>query len=173
MDLDEWDRIGFGDPKESEATDKAASTGKPVANLLVDYQTKRTAWLKEVEQLAQMRDEVRGAAERETLEILARARQDARNVIAAARRELLVLSEQVRAALGDSEPQLAAELRQQTERQILTLETTPAGVLFAEASAPALPAAVVPEPDPPRETAKRDDDWGDVDSLFETELSQR
>jgi hypothetical protein len=174
MDLEEWDRMGFGEPKESEPRDKDPGTGKPVANLLVDYQTKRTAWLAEVDQLAQLRDQVRNAAERETLEILARARQDARKLIASARRELLVLSEQVRVALGDSEPTLAAELRRDTARQIHSLDTTPAGVLFAEASTPALPAAVVPEANQSRETVQRNDHWGDLDSLLsETESLQR
>ena len=80
------------------------SDGQPVANLLEHYRSRRSAWIAEAECLAQLRDQVRSAADQETLEIVSRARRDVRDVIASARRELLVLTEQVRAALGDSEP---------------------------------------------------------------------
>ena len=159
-DLEEWDRIGIDDPKQSGSISKAPDTGKPVATLLGDYRTRRSAWLAEVEHLAQLRDEVRSAAERETLEILTRARQEARNLIASARRELLVLSEQVHAALGDSESLRTAELPPDPTRQIV----------FAETSTPRLSTSVVLETHPRRETAKRDDYLSDLDSLVnETE----
>ena len=90
MDPTEWDRDGIGGPEQPGPADKASGTGKPVANLLDQYLTKRTALMAEVEHLAQLRDQVRGAADRETLDIVGKARQDAREVIAAARRELFV-----------------------------------------------------------------------------------
>jgi hypothetical protein len=165
MDLEDWDRLGIDDSKQSGSTDKAAGTSKPVAALVNDYRTKRNAWLAEVEHLAQMRDHVRSSAERETLEILAKARQDARNAIAAARRELLVLSEQVRAALGDTDPVPAAESRPDTTGQ--------GQVVLAETSTAGLSTSVVLDTNPRRETPKRDDAWADLESLMkETESSK-
>jgi len=87
-----------------EQPSQSDQEGQPVASLLEFYRSKRSAWIAEAESLAQLRDQVRSAADQETLEIVTRARQDVRDVIAVARQQLLVLTEQVRAALGDGEP---------------------------------------------------------------------
>ena len=163
MDPTEWDRDGIGGPEQPGPADKASGTGKPVANLLDQYLTKRTALMAEVEHLAQLRDQVRGAADRETLDIVGKARQDAREVIAAARRELFGPSEQVRAVLGDSESVRVAEFRPDPTPQLA----------FVETSTPGLSVSVIPDKGARRETPKREDCWADFDSLVsENESSQ-
>jgi RodZ C-terminal domain len=76
-------------------------TGTPVPDLIERYRLRRDAWIAQADELARLRDEVRGAAEREAMEIVTTARRDVRQVIMEARRELLVLSAQVQAALGE------------------------------------------------------------------------
>lgn len=73
----------------------------PVPDLIERYRLRRDAWIAQADELARLRDEVRGSAEREAMEIVTAARRDVRKVIMEARRELLVLSAQVQAALGD------------------------------------------------------------------------
>jgi len=75
--------------------------GTPVPDLIERYRLRRDAWIAQADELARLRDEVRGAAEREAMEIVTAARRDVRQVIMEARRELLVLSAQVQAALGE------------------------------------------------------------------------
>jgi hypothetical protein len=89
---------------DAPPAEEQAGDGRPVSSLLEYYRSRHSAWVAEAESLAQLRDQVRGAADRETLEIVARARKDVRDVITIARQELLVLTEQVRAALGEGEP---------------------------------------------------------------------
>jgi len=81
-------------PSEAEAT--------PVPDLIERYRMRRDAWIAQADELARLRDEVRGSAEREAMEIVTAARRDVRQVIMEARRELLVLSAQVQAALGEA-----------------------------------------------------------------------
>src|SRR5687768_241408 len=78
------------------------SPGMP--DLIERYKVRRDAWIAQADELARLRDEVRGSAEREALEIVTAARRDVRRVIMEARRELLVLSAQVQAALGEATP---------------------------------------------------------------------
>jgi len=73
----------------------------PVPDLIERYRVRRDAWIAQADELARLRDEVRGSAEREAMEIVTAARRDVRKVITEARRELLVLSAQVQAALGE------------------------------------------------------------------------
>jgi hypothetical protein len=73
----------------------------PVPDLIERYRMRRDAWIAQADELARLRDEVRGAAEREAMEIVTAARRNVRQVIMEARRELLVLSAQVQAALGE------------------------------------------------------------------------
>ncbi len=74
----------------------------PVPDLIERYRLRRDAWIAQADELARLRDEVRGSAEREAMEIVTAARRDVRKVIMEARRELLVLSAQVQAALGEA-----------------------------------------------------------------------
>jgi hypothetical protein len=74
----------------------------PVPDLIERYRVRRDAWIAQADELARLRDEVRGSAEREAMEIVTAARRDVRKVIMEARRELLVLSAQVQAALGEA-----------------------------------------------------------------------
>ena len=78
------------------------TSNTPVPDLIERYRLRRDAWIAQADELARLRDEVRGSAEREAMEIVTTARRDVRKVIMEARRELLVLSAQVQAALGDS-----------------------------------------------------------------------
>jgi len=93
-----------GAPHQPASTRASGPSDPPVANLIEGYRSKRMAWIAEAEALARMRDEVRGAAEHERMEIITQARERARAVIAAARRDLLTLSAQVEASLGPAEP---------------------------------------------------------------------
>src|SRR5687767_12488426 len=76
------------------------SPGMP--DLIEQYRLRRDAWIAQADQLARLRDEVRGSAEREAMEIVTAARRDIRQIVVEARRELFVLSAQVQAALGDA-----------------------------------------------------------------------
>jgi len=147
-----WDRE---DGEDAGPQAESQSQEQPIATLIDQYRTRRNAWLAEVEHLAHLRDEVRSAGERETLEIITKARQDARSVIAAARRELLLLTEQLRASLGDPGPARAPELPPDTSRQLL----------FAETSTKGLSVSVVPEKDERPRKLERDDRSADLDSL--------
>lgn len=79
-----------------------APSGTPVPDLIEQYRTRRDAWIAQADELARLRDEVRGSAEREAMEIVTAARRDVRQIVMEARRELLVLSAQVQAALGEA-----------------------------------------------------------------------
>jgi hypothetical protein len=76
--------------------------GTPVPDLIEQYRIRRDAWIAQADELARLRDEVRGSAEREAMEIVTAARRDVRQIVMEARRELLVLSAQVQAALGEA-----------------------------------------------------------------------
>src|SRR5688572_19836427 len=76
------------------------SPGMP--DLIEQYRVRRDAWIAQADELARLRDEVRGSAEREAMEIVTAARRDVRQIVMEARRELLVLSAQVQAALGEA-----------------------------------------------------------------------
>jgi hypothetical protein len=78
------------------------AAGTPVPDLIERYRLRRDAWIAQADELARLRDEVRGSAEREAMEIVTAARREVRQVIMEARRELLVLSAQVQAALGEA-----------------------------------------------------------------------
>src|SRR5215471_14805960 len=103
--------------------------GTPVPDLIERYRLRRDAWIAQADELARLRDEVRGAAEREAMEIVTAARRDVRQVIMEARRELLVLSAQVQAALG--------EVNKVDPGSLLGRGSAP--------SAPSLPASASPE----------------------------
>lgn len=70
-----------------------------VPHLLDQYKQRRQAWLDQADELARLRDEVRLAAEREALGIVTAARRDVRRIVVEARRELLVLTAQLHAAI--------------------------------------------------------------------------
>src|SRR4026209_2405933 len=76
--------------------------GTPVPDLIEQYRVRRDAWIAQAAELGRGREEVRGSAEREAMEIVAAARRDVRQIVMEARRELLVLSAQVQAALGEA-----------------------------------------------------------------------
>src|SRR5829696_6786678 len=76
--------------------------GTPVPDLIEQYRVRRDAWIAQADELGRLRDEVRGSAEREAMEIVTAARRDVRQIVMEARRELLVLSAQVQAALGEA-----------------------------------------------------------------------
>jgi hypothetical protein len=79
---------------------KPAKVDPPrVPGLLDQYREQRRAWLAQADELARMREEVRQAAEREAIDIVTAARRDVRRIIVEARRELLVLTAQLHAAV--------------------------------------------------------------------------
>jgi hypothetical protein len=86
----------------SEFDPQPPAPGKPVPDLIEQYRIRRDAWIAQADELARLRDEVRGSAEREAMEIVTAARRDVRQIVMEARRELLVLSAQVQAALGEA-----------------------------------------------------------------------
>jgi hypothetical protein len=89
----------MSDSNELKPTSPA---GTPVPDLIEQYRVRRDAWIAQADELARLRDEVRGSAEREAMEIVTAARRDVRQIVMEARRELLVLSAQVQAALGEA-----------------------------------------------------------------------
>src|SRR5262245_44909307 len=91
---------------DSNELKPAPPPGTPVPDLIEQYRVRRDAWIAQADELARLRDEVRGSAEREAMEIVTAARRDVRQVIMEARRELLVLSAQVQAALGEASGRL-------------------------------------------------------------------
>src|SRR5215510_606335 len=88
-------------PDQNDPRAKGAG-GTPVPDLIEQYRVRRDAWIAQADELARLRDEVRGSAEREAMEIVTSARRDVRQIVMEARRELLVLSAQVQAALGEA-----------------------------------------------------------------------
>ena len=87
---------------ESDDLKPSVPAGSPVPDLIEQYRVRRDAWIAQADELARLRDEVRGSAEREAMEIVTAARRDVRQIVMEARRELLVLSAQVQAALGEA-----------------------------------------------------------------------
>lgn len=85
--------------------DEQPGTTNNVPALIHDYRAQREAWREQARNLARMREEVLAAADREARDIVSAARADVRRILLKARRDLLVLAAQVRAAgrLGDSE----------------------------------------------------------------------
>src|SRR5687768_10335225 len=90
--------------------EEQAGTGSPepvsrVPSLIHDYRAQRDAWREQARNLARMREEVLTAADHEARGIVSAARADVRRILLKARRDLLVLAAQVRAAgrLGDGE----------------------------------------------------------------------
>jgi len=117
-------------------TDQRPSSGAeiaPVPDLIERYRSRRDAWIAQADELARMRDQVRGSAEREATDIVARARRNVQQVVMDARRELMVLSAQVQAALGEApgKPDAAALLEK-------------AGVVTGQADRASLGAAPQP-----------------------------
>jgi uncharacterized protein DUF4115 len=86
----------------SDSNELKQTPGTPVPDLIEQYKVRRDAWIAQADELARLRDEVRGSAEREAMEIVTAARRDVRQIVMEARRELLVLSAQVQAALGEA-----------------------------------------------------------------------
>jgi hypothetical protein len=84
--------------------ERRVATGK-VPSLIHDYRAQRDAWREQARNLARMREEVLTAADREAHDIVTTARTDIRAILLKARRDLLVLAAQVRAAgrLGDAD----------------------------------------------------------------------
>ena len=89
---------------EQRGTTGTGKTGR-VPSLIHDYRAQRDAWREQARNLARMREEVLAAADREAQDIVTSARASIREILLKARRDLLVLAAQVRAAgrLGDGE----------------------------------------------------------------------
>jgi hypothetical protein len=85
--------------------DDRPGTPSNVPALIHDYRAQRDAWREQARNLARMREEVLTAADREAHDIVSSARADVRRILLKARRDLLVLAAQVRAAgrLGDAD----------------------------------------------------------------------
>ena len=85
--------------------DERPGTANNVPSLIHDYRAQRDAWRELARNLARMREEVLTAADREAKDIVSTARGDVRRILLKARRDLLVLAAQVRAAgrLGEAE----------------------------------------------------------------------
>ena len=92
------------DASDYPQDERREATGK-VPSLIHDYRAQRDAWREQARNLARMREEVLSAADREAKDIVTTARTDIRSILLKARRDLLVLAAQVRAAgrLGDAE----------------------------------------------------------------------
>lgn len=75
----------------------------PVPRLIDVYKSQREALRTQSRDLARLRQEIRGTAEREAQEIVEAARSNVRQILVNARRELLVLAAQVQAAIDDPE----------------------------------------------------------------------
>jgi hypothetical protein len=85
--------------------DEQPGTPNNVPGLIHDYRAQREAWREQARNLARMREEVLAAADREARDIVTAARASVRQILLKARRDLLVLAAQVRAAgrLGEAE----------------------------------------------------------------------
>src|SRR5262245_27015016 len=129
-------------PDQNDPRAKGAG-GTPVPDLIERYRLRRDAWIAQADELARLRDEVRGAAEREAMEIVTAARRDVRQVIMEARRELLVLSAQVQAALGEvaGKPDPSALLKAHTSSSAAA--SLPPGSTHDHASDILVPEAAV------------------------------
>ena len=79
-------------------------TPNNVPSLIHDYRAQRDAWREQARNLARMREEVLADADREAKDIVTTARTDVRRILLKARRDLLVLAAQVRAAGRLGEP---------------------------------------------------------------------
>jgi hypothetical protein len=84
--------------------DERPGTSNNVPGLIHDYRAQREAWREQARNLARMREEVLTAADREAKDIVSTARADIRRILLKARRDLLVLAAQVRAAGRLGEP---------------------------------------------------------------------
>ena len=84
--------------------DERPGTSNGVPALIHDYRAQRDAWREQARNLARMREEVLTAADREAKDIVSTARADIRRILLKARRDLLVLAAQVRAAGRLGEP---------------------------------------------------------------------
>src|SRR6187431_2382943 len=84
--------------------DDKPGTTNSVPALIHDYRAQREAWREQARNLARMREEVLAAADREAKDIVTSARTDVRRILLKARRDLLVLTAQVRAAGRLGEP---------------------------------------------------------------------
>ena len=89
--------------------DEKPETPNSVPALIHDYRAQREAWREQARNLARMREEVLSAADREARDIVSVARTDVRRILLKARRDLLVLAAQVRAAGRLGEPEDAPE----------------------------------------------------------------
>ena len=89
--------------------DERTGTSNGVPALIHDYRAQREAWREQARNLARMREEVLTAADREAKDIVSTARADIRRILLKARRDLLVLAAQVRAAGRLGEPDDAPE----------------------------------------------------------------
>ena len=49
---------------------RSSPAGMPVPDLIERYRSRRDAWIAQADELARLRDEVRGSAEREAMEIV-------------------------------------------------------------------------------------------------------
>jgi len=93
-------------PQDEQQTGTASpEKASRVPSLIHDYRAQRDAWRQQARNLARMREEVLAAADHEARGIVSAARADVRRILLKARRDLLVLAAQVRAAgrLGDGE----------------------------------------------------------------------
>jgi hypothetical protein len=89
---------------------EADKPGTPTVPALIhDYRAQREAWREQARNLARMREEVLQAADREAKDIVTAARTEVRRILLKARRDLLVLAAQVRAAGRLGEPEDAPE----------------------------------------------------------------
>jgi hypothetical protein len=78
--------------------EQQVGTVSKVPSLIHDYRAQREAWREQARNLARMREEVLAAADQEARGIVSAARADVRRILLKARRDLLVLAAQVRAA---------------------------------------------------------------------------
>jgi hypothetical protein len=92
------------DHKDPQDEQHAGAVSK-VPSLIHDYRAQREAWREQARNLARMREEVLAAADHEARGIVSAARADVRRILLKARRDLLVLAAQVRAAgrLGEAD----------------------------------------------------------------------
>src|SRR5262245_14338577 len=93
------------DEQPGIAAGPAAGAESNVPSLIHDYKAQRAAWRAQARNLARMREEGLAAADHEARDIVSAARADIRRILLKARRDLIVLAAQVRAAgrLGDAE----------------------------------------------------------------------
>jgi hypothetical protein len=90
-------------PQDEQPGPGSPGKDSRVPSLIHDYRAQREAWREQARNLARMREEVLTAADHEARGIVSAARADVRRILLKARRDLLVLAAQVRAAgrLGD------------------------------------------------------------------------